>query len=230
MSYSIKVQIYTFQSVEEALAAVEAGVDHIGLTPTSGQNLPGEIDIATTKAIIDAVGSKAVRVALTVDNNPQSIAEMVKTVKPDVLHLCGLTGSMAPQDVSALRSLIPGVKIMQAISVAGPQAVEETLAYQAVADFIILDTQAPDIPGIGASGKTHDWNISRKIVQQSGIPVILAGGLSPENVGDAIRAVRPWGVDSLTHTNRPLPNGGFVKDIERVRQFAVAAREAAQAL
>ena len=106
---------------------------------------------------------------------------------------------------------------------------EETLAYQTVADFIILDTQAVDIPGIGASGKTHDWNISRAIVQQSRVPVILAGGLSPENVGEAIRAVRPWGVDSLTHTNHPLP-GGFVKDIERVRLFVSAAREAAQAL
>jgi phosphoribosylanthranilate isomerase len=59
------------------------------------------------------------------------------------------------------------------------------------------------------------------------VPVILAGGLSPENVGTAIRAVRPWGVDSLTHTNHPLPGGGFRKDLDRVGQFVRAAREAA---
>ncbi|NWG76280.1 MAG: phosphoribosylanthranilate isomerase, partial [Rubrivivax sp.] len=84
------------------------------------------------------------------------------------------------------------------------------------------------IAGIGASGATHDWALSREIVRQVRVPVVLAGGLSPENVGAAIRAVRPWGVDSLTHTNQPLPGGGFRKDLERVRQFVLAAREAAE--
>jgi phosphoribosylanthranilate isomerase len=55
--------------------------------------------------------------------------------------------------------------------------------------------------------------------------VILAGGLSPDNVAAAVRAVHPWGVDSLTHTNRPLPGGGFRKDLKRVREFVSAARE-----
>lgn len=67
---------------------------------------------------------------------------------------------------------------------------------------------------------------SRAIVESVQVPVILAGGLSPENVGDAIRAVRPWGVDSLTHTNRPLGGGGFQKDLDRVRAFIAAARSA----
>ena len=59
------------------------------------------------------------------------------------------------------------------------------------------------------------------------IPVILAGGLSPENVADAIRAVGPWGVDSLTHTNHFLPGGGFRKDPQRIQAFVTAARGAA---
>ena len=98
-------------------------------------------------------------------------------------------------------------------------AIDAALAYQDVADYLILDTQATDIAGIGASGKTHDWTVSRQIVRQVRIPVILAGGLSPENVAQAIRAVRPWGVDSLSHTNRSLPGGRFRKDIERVRHM-----------
>jgi phosphoribosylanthranilate isomerase len=93
-----------------------------------------------------------------------------------------------------------------------------------VADYLILDTQAPHIAGIGASGETHDWHISREIVRQVRIPVILAGGLSPENVAQAVSVVQPWGVDSLTHTNRPLPGGGFCKDLERIRQFVMAAQ------
>jgi phosphoribosylanthranilate isomerase len=213
------------QSPDEARRVVALGVDHVGVTP-SHRNLPGEVDFPTARAIVEAVGSAALTVALTVESDPDAIQAMLGAVQPDVLHLCGPAGRLSPQAVQALRSRLPGVGFMQAISIAGPEAVVEALAYQEVVDYLILDTQAPYIPGIGASGKTHDWRISREIVQQVRLPVILAGGLSPENVAQAIQAVRPWGVDSLTHTNRPLPGGGFRKDLERIRQFVTNARGA----
>lgn len=221
----MKVQIYTMQTPEEAQAVSAAGVDHIGVTPAH-RGLPGEVDFDTARAICAAVGPHVIKVALSVETDPDAITLMVLTVRPDVLHLCGLAGAVPPEAVRMLRARLPGVRIMQAISVTGPEVIETALTYQPVADYLILDTQAPDIAGIGASGQTHDWTISRRIVEQVNIPVILAGGLSPENVADAIRAVRPWGVDSLTHTNQPLPGGGFRKDIERVRQFVAAARGA----
>ncbi len=221
----MKVQIYTMQTPDEARAVADLGVDHIGVTP-SARGLPGEIDLATTRAIFAAVPEGVVKVALSVEDDPAAIVAMVQATQPDVLHLCGLEGTLSPEDVRALRDRLPGVQIMQAVSVAGPEAVAAARAYQDVSDYLILDTQAPDIAGIGASGQTHDWNISRAIVDQTRGPVILAGGLSPENVAAAIQAVRPWGVDSLTHTNRPLPGGGFCKDLERVRQFVQAARGA----
>ena len=115
---------------------------------------------------------------------------------------------------------------MQAISVSGADALEVALSYQEVADYLILDTQAPDIAGIGASGVTHDWNISRRIIQELKIPVILAGGLSPRNVAEAIDFVQPWAVDSLTHTNHYLPEGGFRKDLNKIREFVQAAKGA----
>jgi len=213
------------QTPDEARAVADLGVDHIGVTP-SARGLPGEIDLATTRAIFAAVPEGVVKVALSVEDDPAAIVAMVQATQPDVLHLCGLEGTLSPEDVRALRDRLPGVQIMQAVSVAGPEAVAAARAYQDVSDYLILDTQAPDIAGIGASGQTHDWNISRAIVDQTRGPVILAGGLSPENVAAAIQAVRPWGVDSLTHTNRPLPGGGFCKDLERVRQFVQAARGA----
>jgi len=224
---SVKVQIYTVQTPAEALALVDAGVDHLGITPFSGQGLPGEVDIVTARAIIEAIGGSATRIALTVTDDLAAITAMVQAVRPDVLHLCGVAGSLSPQAVASLKKRIPGVAVMQAIAVAGTEAIQEAVAYQSVADYIILDTQAPDIPGIGASGTTHDWSISRAIVQQLSIPVILAGGLSPENVAEAIGAVAPWGVDSLSHTNLQLPAGRFCKDLERVRQFVAKARAAA---
>ena len=72
---------------------------------------------------------------------------------------------------------------------------------------------------------THDWNISRRIVEAVTVPVILAGGLGPDNVAAAIRAVRPAGVDSKTKTDRA---GSHAKDLDRVRRFVTAARAAAE--
>ncbi len=149
---------------------------------------------------------------------------MALAVQPDILHLCGLENSVPPQAVLRLRDLMPDLPIMQAVSVAGVDAVEVALSYQDVADYLILDTQAPEIAGIGASGVTHDWNISRSIVENCRLPVILAGGLSPGNVREAIAKVQPWGVDSLTHTNYNLPQGGFRKDLDKISQFVAAAK------
>jgi len=223
----VKVQIYTMQTVEEARAVVAAGVDHLGVTP-SDCGLPGEISFELARAICEAIKGQATSVALSVDSDLDAIVRMVEAVQPDVLHLCGLEGTLSPAEVGALRARVPGVAIMQAVAVGGMESVQMAQAYEAVSDYLILDTQAPDIDGIGASGKTHDWNVSRAIVEGVNIPVILAGGLGPDNVADAIRAVRPWAVDSLTHTNTVLPEGGFRKNIDRVSAFVAAARAAAE--
>lgn len=219
----MKVQIYTMQSVEEALQVAALGVDHLGLTP-SQRGLPGEIDFWTAREIVEAVEDKAVCVALTVETQEKEIIRMVRAVQPQILHLCPLENTFLPDDVRRLRDKLPDLPIMQAISITGPEALDTARSYRQVADYLILDTQAPDIEGIGASGETHDWQVSRQIVQEMDLPVILAGGLSPENVAQAVGEVQPWGVDSLTHTNRTLPGGGFKKDLDRIKAFVEAAR------
>jgi phosphoribosylanthranilate isomerase len=217
------VQLYTMQSAEEALACVAAGADHVGITPPQG--LPGELpSLEAMREIVDAVGDRARVVALTVSMDPEFVLALVRRVRPALLHLCPLAEDTTPYQVASLRARLPGIPIMQAVAVTGPESIAVARAYAEVADFLILDTQAPDIPGVGASGATHDWTVSRRIVDSVRVPVVLAGGLSPENVAAAIRAVKPWGVDSLTHTNRPTEDGGFRKDIERVAAFAAAAK------
>jgi phosphoribosylanthranilate isomerase len=210
------------QSIDEAKAVVALGVDHVGITPGK-IGLPGEVDFATARAIVDAVGNSAVSVALSVETSLEAIEAMVQAVRPDILQLCGPEDVLLPDAVGTLRTRLPQVAIMQAVSVSGPAALDVALSYQGASDYPILDTTSTDIVGIGASGETHDWNISREIVKQVRIPVILAGGLSTENVAEAIRVVQPWGVDSLTHTNHSLPGGGFRKDLDRIRQFVAAA-------
>ncbi len=218
-------QLYTMQTVIEALACADAGADHVGTTPPHG-GLPGEVPVRLAAEIARAVAGRAKAVVLTVWTDPVAIAELVDATRPAILHLCPPAHLTSPAQVERIRLRLPGVPVMQAISVTGPESVAEARAYAEVADYLILDTQAPGIGGVGASGATHDWGVSREIVRSVRVPVILAGGLSPENVAEAVRAVRPWGVDSLTWTNRALPGGGFRKDLDRVRAFIAAARGA----
>ena len=221
----VHVQIYTMQTVEEALAVATIGVDHIGVTPAD-LGLPGEVALARAAEICDAVKGAATSVALSVETDLPTIEQMVRTVQPDVLHLCGAPGAVGPQAVADLRRALSGVAVMQAIAVTGPEAVDVARSYEPVVDYLILDSVDAEIPGVGAAGVVHDWEVSAAIVAAVDVPVILAGGLSPENVGDAIAAVHPWGVDSLTFTNQPTADGGFRKDLDRVGQFVAAVRSA----
>lgn len=221
----MKVQIYTLQSVEEALEVVSVGVDNIGITPAS-IGLPGEISYETAKDICEKV-EDATKVALSVSSNIDEIVEMVQFVDPNVLHLCGEPGEL---NTNGVKSLIERLQkynkelpIMQAISVDDMSALDFAKEYEHISDYFILDTSTAAVQGVGASGNVHDWNVSKAIVESVSIPVILAGGLSSENVQEAISTVHPWGVDSLTHTNKFLNDGSFIKDIEKVREFYINA-------
>lgn len=218
----MKVQIYTVQSVEEAQAVAGLGVDHVGITPAN-LGLPGEVTVELATEIRESLAGIATSVALSVDADLRAIVSMVRTVKPDVLHLCGMPDAVGPDAVVDLRRALSDVAVMQAIAMTGPEAVDVARSYEPVVDYLILDSVAPGIPGIGAAGFVHDWEVSAAIVAAVDVPVILAGGLGPDNVAEAIAAVRPWGVDSLTHTNRPAGDGGFSKDLDLVARFRAAA-------
>lgn len=221
----MKVQIYTLQSVEEALEVVSVGVDNIGITPAS-IGLPGEISYETAKDICEKVEGST-KVALSVSSNIDEIVEMVQFVDPNVLHLCGEPGELNTNGVKSLKERLQKynkeLPIMQAISVDDMSALDFAKEYEHISDYFILDTSTAAVQGVGASGNVHDWNVSKAIVESVSIPVILAGGLSSENVQEAISTVNPWGVDSLTHTNKFLNDGSFIKDIEKVREFYLNA-------
>lgn len=224
MGNRVRVQIYTAQTTAEATALARLGVDHVGVTP-SDLGLPGEVDATTARAICDSVKGKARAVALTVSAVPRQILDMVERVAPEILHLCGPPGTLSAHDVARLRDDLGDVEIMQAIAVSGPEAIDVALSFDPVVDYLLLDSIAPGIPGIGAAGVVHDWAVSAEIVRRVSVPVILAGGLSPTNVAEAIHIVAPWGVDSLSHTNRLLQGGGFTKDLDLVRAFVNAATD-----
>ena len=217
----MKVQIYAHKTPEDAAMSAAAGVNFIGVSTGERGRLSAEVDFAACRAIFAALPPEAMKVALTVGWELAEIIETVQAVQPDVIHLSGDIADLPAPRVAELRQAIPLTKIMQAIPVGGIESVALALAYAPYADYIILDTDLSGYTGVGATGATHDWSISAEIVRRVNIPIILAGGLKPENVADAIRAVRPWAVDSYTHTNIPSTKR---KDPAKVKAFVEAAR------
>jgi phosphoribosylanthranilate isomerase len=222
------VQIYGTKTIEDAAALVALGVDYIGLDVADDP-----ADRALMKQIVDLVRDRMTTVLLPVFCNFETGLRIVREIKPHVMHLCS-TDMLSLDDLRSVKKELGGIKLLQAIPVGLPGRSDKTdslglaLEYQEVADIFILDTYAGDysegsteVPGmIGITGKVHDWAISRKIVEQCRKPVILAGGLNPDNVAAAIKAVQPWGVDSCTGTD--ICRGK--KDIAKVTAFVQAAR------
>ena len=215
-------QIYGSRSVRDALASIEAGGDYIGI----GVRDDG-VSLKLCKEIFTAIGNRAVKVAILdmICSGEQEAIDTARELGLDILHMTGRLKTSAAF-LRKLREQLPGVKLMQSVPVAGPEAVDFALAHMAYADYLLLDSVKPT-GGIGAAGVTHDWNIDAEIVRRSTIPVIIAGGLGPDNVAEAIALVKPFGVDTLTKTNIG-DDRDQGKDIEKVRVFCANAKRAAE--
>ena len=220
------IQIYSIQTVEEALQCVQAGAEAIGVAVATGANLPAEVPEATCAEIFAALEGRAQRVLLVVTQTEEETVEYVRRLQPDILQLCGNRLPATPEFAAQCRAVRPGLRVLQAVGVDGPEAIDRAKYFAGFCDILILDSIAPGIAGIGAAGRTHDWSIDAEIVRSVPCHVVLAGGLDAENVRAAIEAVRPWGVDSFTRTSDRMPDGGSRKNIEKVRAFVQAAREA----
>jgi phosphoribosylanthranilate isomerase len=216
------IQIYGSTTPEDARMLVELGVENIGVAIGVSEHSFDIVPLEQAQLIFQAIPQKH-RVALVITSDPDEIEHVARTVQPAILHLAGMPQAMDAEAVREIRRRLPGLPIMRAIPMTGPEAIGYAAQFQDVAEYLLLDSFSPMMDGgIGATGKLHDWSISRRIVEESRIPVILAGGLSPENVAEAIRVVRPYGVDSLTHTSDPANLKR--KDRQRVEAFIQAAR------
>jgi phosphoribosylanthranilate isomerase len=228
------VQIYSLTHPDDVRMLVEMGVDHIGLAP-AGQGLRSELGHEECRALFDLLPPHVLGAALTVRTDLDAIVVMADAVNPAIVHICSEADALSVEEQRRLRSLLPGgTRVMKAIEVGGPDTADQALAaaerFAPVSDYLLLDTDDPEITGIGAAGRVHDWDVSARIVESvvTRVPVILAGGLSPDNVADAIRHVRPAGVDSFTWTN--TASDSRRKDPELVGGFVREARRAAAEL
>ncbi|HEU0216341.1 MAG TPA: phosphoribosylanthranilate isomerase [Stellaceae bacterium] len=214
------VQIYEVRSAEEAAALAAGGVDHVGVLVGFGA-FPREIAPAVACRIFAACPVGTLRVALSLSAEAEEIDRIVAETEPDIIHVGAAPEFLSPEATAAIKARHPEVRLMRSIPVVDSDSVAIARAYGGVADFLLLDSHDPGDRQVGALGRTHDWTISRRIVQSVNVPVILAGGLGPGNVAAAIAAVRPAGVDSKTRTDRADGSG---KDLEAVRAFVTVAK------
>ena len=214
------VQIYEVQTPEEAASLARLGVDHLGVLVGDGA-FPRELPAARVRAIFAAVPSEKKRVALSLSAKLGEVRRVIEQTRPDIIHIGAAVELFSTDDARVLRAEFPSVLIIRAIPIVDDASIEWAKAYEGIADFLLLDSHDPGDRQIGARGRTHDWNISRRIVDEVKVPAILAGGLDAQNVAAAIAAVRPAGVDSKTKTNR---SSGTGKDLEKVREFVAAAK------
>jgi phosphoribosylanthranilate isomerase len=215
------VQIAGIRSLEEARMLLQAGVDWLGFPlrlELHREDLPAE-EVSRIIASL-GIGDRAVLITYLAD--ALAIARLAAMLG---CRRVQLHGDITAGEARRLKEADAGLYLIKAL-VVRPGNLDELLNdLQDFAPFVnafITDTWDPQTGARGATGKTHDWKASRRIVESAIRPVIVAGGLTPENVGRAIVQVRPAGVDS--HTGVEAPDG--TKDPALVRNFVEESRRA----
>ena len=189
----IKVKVCCISSIEEAQMAQEIGAYALGLVGPMPSG-PGIISNEKIAKIVQSVGHSIETFLLTSETSVSKIYAHYNQVKTSTIQL---VDEIEIGGHAELKKLLPHVKIIQVIHVLGEDSIKEAIKISKNVDALLLDSGNPNlkVKELGGTGKTHDWKISKKIVDAVKIPVWLAGGLNAENIQQAIKHVQPFGVD-----------------------------------
>jgi phosphoribosylanthranilate isomerase len=210
---SLIVKICGLSTRETLDVALDAGADMVGFVffPPSPRHLSLEIG----RELGRQAKGRAIKVALTVDADNATLANIVEALAPDILQLHG------KETVARLRDIkqMFGLPVMKAIAVETPADLKPLPGYAAVADRILFDARAPrEATRPGGLGAVFDWHVLEKLDLQ--LPFMVSGGLNAGNVAEAVRVTRAGGVDISSGVERTAG----VKDPEMIRSFIRAAR------
>ena len=238
------VQIYEIQTPEEAERCLALGVDRLGSVILSETDR-GRSRIREVVELVRGTDAKSSLIPLF--SNENKLFSVMDILRPDYVHFCeALTDEQGrPHDLRPVaerqhrfRERYPGIGIVRTLPVPeagrlpGFPALEIAAALEDSSDGFLIDTwlgRDPVEGFVGITGRLPDLDRAAKIVRASRIPVILAGGLSPENVYESMRRVRPAGADSCTLTNALDREGNpirFKKDFDKVAAFVSEVRRA----
>jgi phosphoribosylanthranilate isomerase len=216
---TVAVQIYGITTVEDAEAVNALRPDNVGIVIDEGIGTWDIVEPGQLPPIRAALADVTV-VALSLATDVDRVLRTIDETQPHIVHLARAS-SIGVDEVGELRDRLGDVRVMTTIPVRDETAIEMAKEWSAIADFLLLDSA--DASGtVGATGLTHDWRLSRAIVEAVETPTFLAGGLGPQNVEAAIEQVRPYGVDSETRTSRT--DDRRRKDLALVEDFIRRAR------
>ncbi len=215
-----RIQIAGVSSLAEALFCREVGIDAVGFT----LELPhGPHDGLTTDraaSIIRQLPKGLLPVIITYVSTAQAACKLIADTGGRAIQF---HGGISESELKIFRELCPHVRTIGRVTVTGEESLKAAEVFKPpLWDTIILDSLDPATGKIGATGRTHDWSVSARIVRAASVPVILAGGLNPENVREAILTVRPHGVDA--HTGVENPDG--TRNFAKIRNFAASCAAA----
>ena len=213
------VKICCIQDEDEVRLAAAAGATHIGLVGAMPSG-PGPISDEDIARFAGSAPEDVTTVLLTSRTTATEIVAQALDAGVDAVQI---VREVAPSVRHAVRQALPGIQIYQVVHVEGGTAVAAARDAAKGSDYLLLDSGRPsaEVAELGGTGRTHDWSVSADIVRRSPIPVFLAGGLTPENVAEAIRAVGPAGVDLCSGIRGPngrLEPGRLAAFMEAVGQ------------
>ena len=188
-----RVKICCIAGIEEAWMAIGAGANAIGLVSAMPSG-PGPIHEDLIAEIAAIVPPGVSSFLLTSLQDAKAIIDQQRRLRVNTIQICDRLTSGSYEEIHAA---LPGIKLVQVIHVTGSESVDEAIAVAPQVDAILLDSgnQSLAIKELGGTGRTHDWNLSRKIREAIEAPLFLAGGLTLGNVAEAIREVQPFGID-----------------------------------
>jgi len=186
-----RIKICCIMNVDEARIAVAAGASAVGLVgPMPGG--PGVIPDTAIAAIARTVPPAVATFLLTSERTAEGIVAHHRRAPTAVIQI---VDRPAGNIYAELRERLPGVKLVQVVHVTGPASADEAASLDGEVDALLLDSGRPGSVELGGTGRRHDWSISRRIRENSPLPVFLAGGLRPGIVREAIEVVGPFALD-----------------------------------
>ena len=214
-----RVKICCMASVEEAAIAVECGASAVGLV----SHMPSGPGVIADELIPQIAASVPPGIGTFLLTSRQRVADIVEQqhfCRTNTIQICDHLTHGTHRE---LKAALPGIAIVQVVHVTGPESVEEAVQVAPHVDAILLDSgnQKLAVKELGGTGRVHDWSLSRTIRERISVPIFLAGGLTPENVAQAIREVGPFGIDLCSGVR----TGGKL-DEAILRRFFRAVRNA----
>lgn len=214
----VRLKVCCIASIAEARLAIQTGADALGLVarmPTG----PGPIADELIRSIALAVPPPIATFLLTAETDPGAVVHHARATAVSTIQL--VDDECGPEVYAALRTSCPSLRIVQVIHVRDEGSIDRALRPSVEVDALLLDSGNPCARELGGTGRAHDWSISRRIVENSRVPVFLAGGLNSSNIADAVRHVRPFGVDLCTGIRTagaldPIKLAAFVATLQSV--------------